>query len=301
MVIEDTQRYSGGWLMRVAGILVPLVMVSMVASAADSDAMAARRLYYQDNAPEVVFKATTVAPKAAPAPAPPKPKPVVTAKSAPEPSKAQQIERIQDALRAAATTALTTNGASLKPASNLGVRYNVLRVDAKTDTRTAVEPDTVFHQGDCVAVRIQPNRGGFLYVFNQASSGNWQVLIPSAETAEDSNIVRAYNLMDVPQNYCFEMDEKPGIERLLIVVTDKPEDVLKLNDTLKKGTNGDNTVVAANDMKPFTPTMQGRDLKITRVGAKAAAGEAPYSTYLVNAAATTSDRLVLEIKLKHEK
>ena len=34
---------------------------------------------------------------------------------------------------------------------------------------------------------------------------------------------------------------------------------------------------------------------------KTEAGEAPYSTYLVNAAATTSDRLVLEIKLKHVK
>ncbi|HEY3743511.1 MAG TPA: DUF4384 domain-containing protein [Bryobacteraceae bacterium] len=285
--------------MRVAGILVPLVMVSMVASAADSDALAARRLYYQDNAPEVVFKATTVASK----PAPPKPKPAVTAKAtAPEPSKAQQIERIQDALRAAATTALASNGAAIKPVSNLGVRYNLLKVDAKSDTRTNVDPETVFHQGDCVAVRIQPNRGGFLYVFNQASSGNWQVLIPSAETSEDSNIVRAYNLMDVPQNYCFEMDANPGIERLLIVVTDKPEDVMKLNDSLKRGSNGNsNTVVAANDIKPFTPTMQGRDLKVTKVGNKPSAGEAPYSTYLVNAAATTSDRLVFEIKLKHEK
>jgi hypothetical protein len=42
-------------------------------------------------------------------------------------------------------------------------------------------------------------------------------------------------------------------------------------------------------------------LKVTRVGTKTEAGEAPYSTYLVNAAATTSDRLVLEIKLKHVK
>ena len=72
MVIEDSKRSSGGWLMRFAVILVPLVAVSMVASAADSDALAARRLYYQDNAPEVVFKATTVAPKAAQTP--PKPK-----------------------------------------------------------------------------------------------------------------------------------------------------------------------------------------------------------------------------------
>jgi len=182
-----------------------------------------------------------------------------------------------------------------------------LKVDAASNSRTEVSPDTVFHEKDCIAVRIQPNRGGFLYVFNQASSGAWQALIPSPETADDSNIVRAYNLMDVPENYCFEMDDKPGTERLLIVVTDKPEDVMKLNDSLKNGAapSGGKTdggyVVAEADMKPFTSGLQGRDLKVTRVGAKTEAGEAPYSTYLVNAAATTSDRLVLEIKLKHVK
>jgi len=290
--------------MKAVFVVVPLL--SIVLQAADNDALAARRLYYQDNAPEVVFKATTVAPKPVTKP------PVTQVAQAPKPtpaqaSKAQQIEKIQQALRDAATTALSSNGASLKPASNLGVRYNILKVDAVAGTRTEVAPDTVFHEKDCVAVRIQPNRGGFLYVFNESSSGKWQALIPSPETADDSNVVRPYNLMDVPANYCFEMDEKPGTERLLIVVTDKPEDVLKLNDSLKNGSNpegqkrNDGYVVAANDMKPFTASLTGRDLKVTRVGAKPAAGEAPYSTYLVNAAATTTDRLVLEIKLKHEK
>ena len=288
--------------MKAVFALIPLLAVGL--SAADNDALAARRLYYQDNAPEVVFKATTVAAKPVTAAKPP----VTTV--APRPtqaqvSRAQQIEKIQQALREAATTALSSNsgGATLKPASNLGVRYNILKVDAAANRRTEVPTDTVFHEKDCVAIRIQPNRGGFLYVFNEASSGKWQALIPSAETAEDSNIVRAYNLMDVPDSYCFEMDDKPGTERLLIVVTDKPEDVIKLNDSLKNGTGGKggNLVVAANDMKPFTAGLTGRDLKVTHVGNKPAAGEAPYSTYLTNAAATTSDRLVLEIKLKHEK
>ena len=299
--------------MKAVFVLVPLFSIAL--SAADTDGLAARRLYYQDNAPEVVFKATTVAPKAAAEVKPQAPKTMVSVTPAAKPvntaaqvSRAQQIEKIQQALREAATTALSSSGgATLKPASNLGVRYNILKVDAATNKRTEVSPDTVFHEKDCVAVRIQPNRGGFLYVFNQASSGAWQALIPSPETAEDSNVVRPYNLMDVPESYCFEMDDKPGTERLLIVVTDKAEDVLKLNDSLKNGSNpegphrGDSYVVAAGDMKPFTAGLTGRDLKVTHVGNKPAAGEAPYSTYLVNAAATTTDRLVLEIKLKHEK
>ena len=279
--------------------LLLLISVSaLAANAQDKDGLAARRLYYQDNAPEVVFKATTVAPK-------PVNKPAVTVAQKPvltpaQVSKAQQLDNIQKALRDAATTALNGSGATLKPAANLGVRYNVFKVNLDTRVSTDVPQDTVFHEKDCVGVRIQPNRGGFLYVFAEGSSGTFRPMIPTEETAEDSNIVRAYELMDVPQKYCFEMDDKPGTERLLIVVTDKPEDVMKLNDTLKKGSGG-NLAIAANDLQPFTAALQARDLKITHIGAKPAKGEAAYSTYLVNAAATTADRLVLEVKLKHEK
>ena len=245
--------------MRTAFFFVPLLAVNLLAD----DNLAARRLYYQDNAPEVVFKATTVAQKSTDTkPAVVKPmtvaaaqqKPAVTVASV---SKAQQIEKIQQALRAAASaTALTPNSPVLKPAANLGVRYNILKVNLETSVRTEVPPDTVFHEKDCVAVRIQPNRGGFLYVFAEESSGRFRALIPSEEAAEDSNVVRAYNLMDVPQNYCFEMDDKPGTERLLLVVTDKPEDVMKLNDSLRKNAEG-NVAVAQNDMKPFTAALQG--------------------------------------------
>ena len=294
--------------------MVPMLALSV--KAADTDNVAARRLYYQDNAPEVVFKATTVAQKPADAKPAAKP-PAATAQRPANPAppapvaaaKAQQIERIQQALRDAATTALSSSGTSLKPVANLGVRYYILKVNQETDARTEVPTDTVFHEKDCVAVRIQPNRGGYLYVFAEESSGRFRPLIPSEETAEDSNIVKAYNLMDVPQNYCFEMDDKPGTERLLIVVTDKPEDVMKLNDILKNGgkpvdggpRRADSYVVAESELKSITGALQSRDLRIAHVGSKPAAGEAPYASYLVNAAATTADRLVLEIKLKHEK
>jgi hypothetical protein len=251
----------------------------LVAYAQQSGDLGARRLYYNDNSPELVFKSTTIAPK---------PKPPV--KTPPDASKAKRMENIQQALRSASAAA------DLKPAANLGVRYNILKVIAKTNQRTEVSPDTVFHEKDCAAVRIQPNRGGFLYVFSEGSSGQWQAMIPSPETAGDANVVQPYTLHDVPEKYCFEMDDRPGTERLLIVVTDKPEDVMKLNDALKQTAN-----LAARDLQPFTSSLQGRDLKITRVGNQPAAGEAPYSTYLVHGAATTSDRLVLEIKLKHEK
>jgi hypothetical protein len=255
-----------------SSILVVAITASL-AGAADSDSLAARRLYYQDNSPEVVFKETVVAKKP------------VAVKPQPGATRAQQIQTIQQAIRAAAATA------TIKPVANLGVRYNVLKVDVETKARTEVAPDTVFHEKDCVAVRIQPNRGGYLYVFNEGSSGKWQALIPSPEAVEDSTVVRAYGLMDVPDVNCFEIYDKPGIDRLLIVITDKAEDVLKLNEVLKNP----NQEIASSGL------LKARDLRITRVGGQPAAGEAPYSTYMVNPTATTADRLVLEVKLKHEK
>ena len=300
--------------MRFKLCLVP-VMIAGLAQAQDDDGLAARRLYYQDNAPDAVFKATTVAKKpletssvvkattVAKSPAP-KPAPVLMANV----NKAQEIEKIQKALREAATTALTSQASSgvpvLKPAANLGVRYNILKVElddkGAPKSRTEIAPDTVFHEHDCLAVRIQPNRGGFLYVFAEGTSGDFRPLIPSMEMSDESNIVTAYNLMEVPQKSCFEMDDQPGVEKLLFVVTDKPEDVMKLNDIMKKKSKG-NLDIAKTDMKPFTEALQSRDLKITHYNHKVVPGESPYTTYLTNAAATTADRLVLEIKLKHEK
>ena len=292
--------------MQLTYLLVPLFVLGVQAQ---EDGLAARRLYYQDNAPETVFKATTVAQRPAstmpvvkPMTVAQRPAPVVVVASV---NKAQEIEKIQKALHEAATTALTGNATSgvpaLKPVANLGVRYNILKADPNNiEKKTEVPADTVFHEHDCVKIRIQPNRGGYLYVFAEESSGNFRPLLPSPEMFDESNIVTAYNLMEVPQRFCLEMDDKPGVERLLFVITAKPEDVMKLNDAIKSKSQG-KLDVAKSEMKPFTEALQGRDLKITRIGNKPAPGEAPYTTYLTNSAATTADRLVLEIKLKHEK
>ena len=127
----------------------------------DNDGLKARRLYYQDNSPEIVFKSSTVAKK--PTGTEPKPKPQSGSTGT---TRTQQIENIQDKLRAAAAAC-----PELKPAATLGVRYNVMKQAPDTLVRTIVPPETVFHENECVAVRIQPNRGGFLFVFSEGSSG----------------------------------------------------------------------------------------------------------------------------------
>jgi hypothetical protein len=246
------------------------------------DPMAARRLYYQDNAPEVVLRADAVVARVNP--------PKGDAKAAPVP-----IKKVQNPAPAVPYV----------PPKNLGVRYNVLQVNQANNERRAVAADTVFKQGDCVAVRLQPNRAGFVYVFHQGSSGKWSALLPSAEMTDESNQLKAFQVAEIPQKYCFEFDDKPGEEKLFVVLTEKPEDAKTLNDLIRKEKGGssrpEGVEVASLNQKVegLRGELQSRDLKITRVGNPVTKDEPAHSIYLVNAAAAKSDRMVLDITLKH--
>src|SRR5438093_302394 len=72
----------------------------------------------------------------------------------------------------------SAKGASLPVTHRLGVRYNLLKVNPSTKASTPVDPEGNFARGDCIALEFSPNRDGHLYVFNLASSGKWQLLLP---------------------------------------------------------------------------------------------------------------------------
>jgi hypothetical protein len=316
-------------LKQAASVVVGLG-ISSAAFAADSD-MAARKLFYQDNQPEVVFKAVAVAVKAqnlvptaqytgttqtkkqaaqsnGTAVRPVKPAPL-------PPNSDMLAAKAKEAL-AQAVAAYTPDGTPVRKAANLGVRYNVMKVNPVTGDMAAVPADTNFKKGECVSIRMSPNRGGFMYVFNQATSGKWQPLIPSEDLPEEPSAVRPYQVITVPSQNCFEMDDPPGEERLFIMITEKPEDIKNLDDMLKMlgkpaqpGTpagapqRADAVAVAMNKLSDTIQGLQtqlaSRDIKITKVAQPMSKMELPNTVYYTNAAATTNDRLIMEIKLKH--
>ena len=195
-------------------------------------------------------------------------------------------------------------------AHHLGLRYNVLLVDPQTRQTRDVDPDAVFHEGDCFAIEFTPNRGGSLYVFNHGSSGAWHLLMPAPGIEEDTGSVKAGELRRVPVDYCFRLDEKPGVETMLLAITEREEDIRDLRALLAKPGSepGSAATVASTSAAPnpaadLIESWQGlasRDLKIEKIPRPETPGERPNSVYVVKSSAATSDRLVVEIKIRHE-
>lgn len=288
------------------------------AFAADGPDLAARKLFYQDNQPEVVFKAVAVSAKPANLTAPPKP--AAPAKPQQRPPQmppnanilaAKAKEALQNAI-----AAYTPDGTPVRKAANLGVRYNIIKVNPQNGAdQVAVPADTTFKKGDCVAIRLAPNRGGFLYVFNQGTSGKWQPLIPSEDLPDEPATVKPYQVVAIPGQHCFEMDDPAGDERLFVMITEKPEDIKNLDDMLRKlgkpaaqpagapQQRPDAMVVAMNNLSNTIQGLQSqlasRDIKITKVAQPMSKGELPHTVFFTNAAASSNDNLIMEIKLRH--
>jgi hypothetical protein len=77
---------------------------------------------------------------------------------------------------AAAITPVSTE------AMHLGLRYNLVLVDADSGRAQPAAPDRMFRAGECFAIELESNRAGFLYVLAKQSSGSWHPLIPSTES-----------------------------------------------------------------------------------------------------------------------
>ncbi len=167
----------------------------------------------------------------------------------------------------------------------LGLRYNLVQVNPETRESHAVDPNANFSRGTCLAVEFSPSRDGHLYVFNRGSSGDLQLLLPSAAMPGEASLVRAGKTARVPQEYCFMLNDPPGVETLVVAVTEHPEAIEELRRSVGGGSQ----------------QMGGRDLIMETVDEPASASEPAHAVYAVQAKAGESSRLVLEIKIRHEK
>ena len=197
---------------------------------------------------------------------------------------------------------------------HLGFRYTELLVDPSTKRVREVAPDTVFHEGDCLAVEFTPNRNGSLYVLNHGSSGDWHLLIPDPEMPDASSAAQAGATLRVPTDYCFRLDDKPGTEILLLAITEREDDATKMRDLLASSRAASHPTVAVVLTSSTGPAkvdairgeveswqrLGSRDLKIEKIDQPESAGERPNSVYAVMSSAVAANRLVIEIKVHHE-
>jgi hypothetical protein len=128
------------------------------------------------------------------------------------------------------------------------------------------------------------------------------------------NLVRRGARMVIPSEHCFEFDSTPGVERMLVVITEREEDQKRLSDSVRNPAaeparpakpRESGTLLAGGpfmrDLEMMrTGQLIGRDIKIAKVGAPQAQGEQPYAVYAVRSSSAPNERLVIEIQLRHE-
>jgi len=201
-------------------------------------------------------------------------------------------------------------------ALHLGLRYNVLKADPATGATQNVDSESNFRAGDCLQIQFRPNRDSYLYVFNSGSSGAWQPLLPSVQLPGEANHLRNGVVANVPEKSCMQLKDPKGVDTVFVVLTERQEDVYNLNkairDSFQKddgqprpapnpGAIGTTLAVLQQGARPRADgALVGRDIEIQKIGKAEARDEPPNSVYAVNTSDTPGERVVIQVKVRHE-
>ncbi len=118
-------------------------------------------------------------------------------------------------------------------AMHLGLRYTLLLVRSRGDRGQPVDPQRNFHKGDCVAIELEANRSGYLYVLSKQSSGDWVPLFPTPQLSDQGNRIDPGQIIRTPKQACFEIEDPPGAETLFVVLSRDPRDIYELSEGIK--------------------------------------------------------------------
>jgi hypothetical protein len=185
-----------------------------------------------------------------------------------------------------------TNG----DARSLGIRYNVLLVDAKNGLPQPVDPERTFQTGDCIALELQANRSGHLYILTEGTSHEWAALFPSDLDSSETTVVSSGVRTRAPAKNCLEFTNPPGTERLFLILLQDPADVKELVRLYRMSSVATPTAASSAAMEKLQDRFASRDLKIKKVQQPEAPDERPFITYAV----AQASRLFIEIKLRHQ-
>lgn len=200
-------------------------------------------------------------------------------------------------------------------AMHLGLRYNLVLVNADSGSAQSAAPDRMFRAGECFAIDIESNRAGFLYVLAKQSSGSWQPLLPSTDPdmATESNAIVPGKKIRIPLEHCFELRNPPGVETLFVVLSREPRDTFELYENIKapatQAPDAPRRTAATVQMADARVTdgavahmreqFGSRDIAIKRVSQPLGSAEPPESVYVVNSSSSPSSNLAAQIEVHH--
>lgn len=140
-------------------------------------------------------------------------------------------------------------GEERKPAA----KFNVLLT--RDGQQKTVPASFAFRDGDQMKLQLELSQNSYVYVLHRTVEGadteryagtrgievirdedkkakkreSYQLLFPNQDAGEN-NMIRARSAKTIPEKRSFELDDKPGMEKLLVVVSQKPLDITKYFD-----------------------------------------------------------------------
>jgi len=192
---------------------------------------------------------------------------------------------------------------------HLGLRYHLL-LFGDDKRATPVNAEEVFRNGDCLPLELESNHSAYLYVMNKQSDGNWSPMLPSPRMPEEVNVLNPGQKLRAPKGYCFNVEDPPGTETLIVILSRDPRDFMQLYAAIKQSTPEPSRFEPGSPSAPnparlnsAVETMAGQfgthHLPIGRAGRGATPKEAQHAVYVVNASNRPSSTLVARIEIRH--
>jgi len=165
-----------------------------------------------------------------------------------------------------------------------------------------VDPEKEFASGERFGLRLESNDDAFLYVY---SATNGELLFPNPAEA---NKIRAGTAVIIPgrcasgeMDDCFQFDNTPGTERLMVVLSSAPEPDI---ERVLKGASGQKGETApkllATNITRIKDEMKLESRGIVRSSTRKAAGGDENAVYIVQTGSAARPRVITEILLRHK-
>ena len=98
----------------------------------------------------------------------------------------------------------------------------------------AVDASREYHSGDRIAIALEPNTEGFIYVFNAENDRDPVMLFPNVLLDGGANATHAHVRETYPADvkYAFEFDQTPADEHVYVIVSRRPLEGVPTGDRL---------------------------------------------------------------------
>lgn len=104
----------------------------------------------------------------------------------------------------------------------VGLKFQLFYCPETGGTTRPSRPDRIFNYGDRLKIQIEPNIEGFLYIWQEGSSGNPKLLFPDERINRGLNQIRSWQKMTVPAEGWWQIEGPPGNDHTMIILCRTP-------------------------------------------------------------------------------